>query len=82
MKLASIPSQVPSDPDQLLREPEAAKLLGFTVRALQNWRLRGGGPVFVKVAGRSVRYRRADLVAWVRARIRRTTSDTGAVVSQ
>jgi len=70
------------DPDQLLRECEAAQILGFTSRALQNWRLRGGGPAFVKVAGRSVRYRRADLLAWVRARIRRSTSDTGAAVSQ
>jgi Helix-turn-helix domain len=50
------------DPEQLLKEDEAAQLLGFSVRALQNWRVRGGGPVFVKVSARSVRYRRVDLI--------------------
>jgi len=75
-------SSASQDPDQLLRECEAAQILGFTPRALQNWRIRGGGPVFVKVAARSVRYRRADLLAWIQARIRRSTSDTGSGVPQ
>ena len=66
------------DPERLLREEEVAEHLGFSARALQNWRLRGGGPVFVKVSARSVRYRRADLVAWVKARLRRSTSDDGS----
>ncbi|MCC4242757.1 helix-turn-helix transcriptional regulator [Thalassospira povalilytica] len=50
--------------DTLINEVEAAKFLGYTVRALQNWRVRGGGPVFIKVSARSVRYRRRDLIAW------------------
>jgi hypothetical protein len=50
--------------DGLINEVEAAKFLGYTVRALQNWRVRGGGPVFIKVSARSVRYRRRDLIAW------------------
>jgi predicted DNA-binding transcriptional regulator AlpA len=53
--------------DQLLNEIEAAKALGFSVRALQNWRVRGGGPVFVKISRRSVRYRRRDLLTWIEA---------------
>lgn len=67
------------DPERLLRETEAADFLGFSVRALQNWRIRGGGPVFVKVATRSVRYRRLDLIAWVQAKLRTSTSDMGPV---
>lgn len=66
------------DPERLLREEEVAEHLGFTTRALQNWRLRGGGPIFVKVSARSVRYRRADLIAWVKARLRSSTSDGGS----
>jgi len=56
-----------ADPDylnRLINEREAAAFLGYSVRALQNWRFRGGGPDFVKVSRRSVRYRRRDLIAW------------------
>ena len=63
--------------DQLVNEKEAAAFLGYTIRALQNWRLRGGGPQFVKVSARSIRYRRRDLFAWVEARLRENTSDMG-----
>jgi predicted DNA-binding transcriptional regulator AlpA len=66
------------DPQRLLREDEAALLLGYSTRALQNWRIRGGGPLFVKVSARSIRYRRADLIAWADERIRASTSDTGS----
>lgn len=66
-----------SDFDRLLNEHEAAALLGYTVRALQNWRFRGGGPAFVKVSERSVRYRRRDLASWIESRIRTSTSDPG-----
>ena len=45
-----------SDPDALLRPVDAAALLGFTKRALEAWRHRGGGPAFVRVSARAVRY--------------------------
>ena len=61
--------------DRLITEAEAAKILGYTRRALQNWRVRGGGPVFVRVSARSVRYRRRDLIAWAESRLARSTSD-------
>ena len=61
--------------DQLLCEKDAAAFLGYTIRALQNWRLRGGGPQYVKVSARSIRYRRRDLIAWVEARLRHNTSE-------
>jgi len=64
------------NPDRLLNEREAAAFLGYSVRCLQNWRLRGGGPMYVK-AKRSVRYRGRDLLAWVEGNLRRTTSDPG-----
>ncbi len=61
-------------PDTLVNEREAASILCYSVRALQNWRHRGGGPHFVKVSSRSVRYRRCDLTKWVDARIVSNTS--------
>ncbi|MGB0497542.1 MAG: helix-turn-helix transcriptional regulator [Rubricella sp.] len=57
-----------ADPDRLLDEKEAADLLCYSVRALQNWRHRGGGPRYVRVSARSIRYRRRDLLAWIEAR--------------
>jgi len=65
----------PSDPDALLRPDAAAAFLDVTARCLEAWRSRGGGPRFVRVSARAVRYRRRDLVAWAEARLRSSTSD-------
>jgi len=68
-----------SDPDyldRLIDEFEAADFLGYGVRALRNWRVRGGGPRYVKVSARSIRYRRRDLIAWAEERLCSNTSDT------
>ena len=63
------------DPDQLLTEKQAASILCYSQRALQNWRLRGGGPQYVKVSARSIRYRRRDLRTWTNERLRNNTSE-------
>lgn len=60
----------------LLSETQTAELLGLSIRTLQSWRLRGGGPPFAKV-GRAVRYRRSDLELWLEQRLRVSTSDPG-----
>jgi len=59
---------------QLIAETEAADFIGYTVRALQNWRVRGGGPKFIRVSSRSIRYRRKDLIDWADARIVASTA--------
>ena len=64
--------------DCLINEYEAADFLGYSVRALQNWRVRGGGPKFIKVSARSIRYRRRDLNAWIEERLRSHTSEDAA----
>lgn len=71
------PQQDPDYFDRLITERDAADFLGYTMRALQNWRLRGGGPVFVKVSGRSIRYRRRDLLNWVESKLAVNTSQRG-----
>lgn len=52
--------------DGLLTEPQAADFLNLSVRTLQAWRIKLAGPDFVR-AGRAIRYRRSDLVAWIEA---------------
>ena len=60
--------------DSLIAEEEAAQFLGYSSRALQNWRVRGGGPNFVRVSLRSIRYRRRDLIAWSNSKLVCSTS--------
>ncbi|MET4697999.1 putative DNA-binding transcriptional regulator AlpA [Constrictibacter sp. MBR-5] len=62
--------------DQLLDADEAGRFVGMTGPALQTLRTRGGGPAYVKL-GRRVRYRRGDLIAWIQAH-RRTSTSVGA----
>jgi excisionase family DNA binding protein len=62
-------------PAALLTEQEAAMLLSVSHRTLQNWRVRGGGPRFVKIGGRIVRYRRGDIATWVETQVRSHTSE-------
>ena len=50
--------------DGFIDETQAADFLCQSVRTLQKWRVSGFGPHFYK-PGRSVRYRRRDLLVWV-----------------
>ena len=62
------------DPDQLMRQEQAALILGVTPRCLENWRWRGGGPRWVKISARCIRYRRSDLIQFIEARVRISTA--------
>lgn len=53
-----------NDSDRLMNQSEAAVILGVSARTLEKWRVKGGGPLFVKV-GSSVRYRVCDLQSWI-----------------
>ena len=48
-----------------LTPDQAAVYCGLTARGLEDLRYRKAGPVASKVGGRIVRYRRADLDAWL-----------------
>lgn len=65
-RLTMIRAAISLDPDALLKEEQAADILNHPVRTLQAWRLRNVGPAYVRT-GRSVRYRRRDLTAWIDA---------------
>ena len=60
---------------KLLTQKEAADRLGLSTRFLEVRRYQGGGPPFVRVSSRCVRYRPADLEAWAAERVRTSTSD-------
>ena len=52
--------------DFVLTTKEAARLLKVSTKTLERMRVEGTGPAFYK-AGRAVRYRMQDLLAWLEA---------------
>lgn len=54
-------------PTVLLHTAEAARLLKTSVVTLERWRALRAGPPFVRLGVRSIRYRMADLQAWIDA---------------
>ena len=54
--------------EALLDPPITARLLGVKPRTLEGWRRRGRGPAFVRLGGKTVRYRRKDLDRWLAER--------------
>lgn len=57
----------------ILDECEAAQLLRVSIRTLQQWRVNGRGPEFIKL-GRSVRYQRETLTKWIASQTRASTA--------
>jgi len=69
----------PSIPSNNLKTPEAARYLNVQTATLEQWRWNGRGPRYVKI-GRSVRYRTADLEAFLTERIFTSTTEAQAAV--
>ena len=67
----------PGPADHLLTVGEAADLLKISKSSLDKWRTWGRGPRFIKVE-RRVRYRPADLAAYIANQTRSSTSSTAA----
>ena len=61
----------------LINEKAAAQHLGMTIRWMQAKRQHGGGPKFIRISKRCVRYRRIDLKAYADRHLRSSTSDQG-----
>jgi predicted DNA-binding transcriptional regulator AlpA len=64
------------DSDALLTSREAAALLRLSERTLERHRTAGTGPRFCALGLRCVRYRRSDLIDWVAAAVRQSTSES------
>ena len=63
--------------NSLIDERTAAAFLGMTDRFMQSRRQQGGGPKYISISSRCVRYRRIDLRAWSEALLKTCTSDPG-----
>lgn len=50
----------------ILSEAQAAKLAMQKSATLRKWRVRGRGPVYLKLGGK-VRYRKVDIESWILA---------------
>lgn len=57
----------------VLNTRQAAQALGLRPSTLETWRVRGAGPVFLKL-GKAVRYREEDLKTFLGACSRKNTS--------
>ena len=66
-------SQPTSPMFKLNDEKKEAERIGFSVRTLQSWRLRGDGPPYFKIHA-SVRYRPDLTDAWIESQLRAHTS--------
>lgn len=65
---------------RFLTTDQAAEYVGLSPRTLEAYRVRGGGPIYIKHGGaRSglILYRPSDLNLWIETRVRRSTSDSG-----
>ncbi len=51
----------------LLKEPPAAKVLGYATETLRQKRRAGTGPVFYRFGKNDIRYRLSDLIRWQEA---------------
>ncbi len=71
------PGQDPSYWHSLVDESESADFLDLTPRSMQAMRQRGGGPRFIRISSRCVRYTRTLLKTWADSRLRSSTSDSG-----
>ena len=67
----------PPETAELLTQGQVACLVGVSEKAMEGWRYKGGGPPYIRISSRCIRYRRADLEAWLDSRTRISTSDSG-----
>lgn len=58
---------------------EVAEYTGLTEAGLAQLRYTGRGPRFIKVTGRQVRYRWADIEEWIERRSAQSTADRPGV---
>ena len=63
-------------PEKLLTSPEVEQMLGVGRGWCAKDRISGARIPFVKI-GSACRYRQSDVVAFIRASVRRSTSDQG-----
>ena len=59
---------------ELITPAEPAERLSVNAKVLDRWRDTGAGPAFIRMSSKTIRYRPADLDAFVAGRIRSSTA--------
>jgi len=54
--------------DDLLTTPETAMWLGVSRQWLEIGRIKNYGPTFVRLSAQAIRYKRSDVIEWLKAR--------------
>jgi len=62
----------------LLSTREAARFLNVSPRTLESWRVKGGGPIYLEISSRLIRYEKSELLRWLADQRRRSTCDDGS----
>jgi phage terminase Nu1 subunit (DNA packaging protein) len=63
----------------LIDERDLSRMLGVSVRTVQAWRVKGGGPAYLKLNNRLIRYRVTGIKDWLAGQARSNTSGGGLV---
>lgn len=58
-----------TDHEEVLAPGKTARYLGISEAALRQWRSEEKGPRYFRAGEKLIRYRRADLDAWIEARL-------------
>jgi predicted DNA-binding transcriptional regulator AlpA len=61
--------------DEMMSTIEVAAWLGMSTQWLEGARHRGFGPKYMNLGPRMVRYRRGDIIEWLRTRTHQSTSE-------
>ena len=78
--LADVLKSNPTWLDEAVDTAEASRITGLAVATLSTLRSRGGGPSFIKVGQRAVRYQRRQLLQFLAERRRSSTSCDGTTI--
>lgn len=68
-------------PPEYLSVAELAAYTGLSAKFWNTLRSSGGGPLYVRVSAKAIRYRRADVDEWMQERVRRSTFDDRQVAA-
>lgn len=68
------PKNYPTPPLEIMTSKDVGKILGIDSSTLAVWRCKGLGPAYFKLGGpqSQVRYKKEDVIAWIKSRTRIT----------
>jgi len=68
---------IQQNPEKHITEREAAEFLGFAMNTLAHWRMKGGGPKFIKYKSGSIRYKVSALIEFTQSEAVQADEKTG-----